>query len=87
MAIELFCEVHGCELDTYVLNKKVTVTPCSMCESDVINTAYSEGCDSRDDEVESLQEQLDDQKDKVASLQKQLTEATTERYPINGPNS
>lgn len=59
MAIELFCEVHGCELDTYILNKKVTVTPCSKCENDARDSAYIEGCDWRDDEVDSLAEERD----------------------------
>jgi hypothetical protein len=68
MAIELFCEECGNELETHVLNRKVTVDLCGRCADESRDQGYEDGCDSRDDEVDSLQEQLDDLKDLVNDL-------------------
>ena len=69
MAIELFCEECGNELETHVLNRKVTVDPCGKCADEARDQGYEDGCDSRDDEVDSLQEQLDDLKDELRQIQ------------------
>lgn len=83
MAIELFCEECGNELETHVLNRKVTVDPCAKCADEARDQGYEDGSDSCDDEIASLKSDLQNMVEQNEALEGQLRDAETLRFPID----
>jgi len=76
MSIDLYCEDCGRELEVSVGFQKVRVFPCEHCIEDARERGRSDGYEdsqeSRDDEIESLQENIKHLNIAIQSLQEQL---------------